>query len=411
MQVLSLTYGAVTNLTAGQMTAIGTLVGQQELNLKAKQLEIEQVGQLASGVKASLNVEGKVTNKGLISAETLGLYADSLDNSGQVQAGEATFQTRILQNQGDVTAVNGLSVQTGALDNSGRIASAGELNVQAERLNGQDGELYGRTTTIRAGQVVSTGQLVGQERLTVTADQLHIGQDDVVASVGETSLTAEKLTNAGEVTGQQTHVQAGELTNSGKLQGQQAIIQAEVLTNSGQLAGQADLSVTADQLTNSGLLVGEQAVTLKAEQLQQTGQVVGTQLNVDAATLINSGQMAAIDRLTLKAGQLQNAQGGVISGKQVSTQSEQLTNQGTIAAEEALQIDTGVLTGAEGTLYGRTAAVTAKRADSVGTMIGETALNLDVQDLNIEAAGQVVTQGTANVKADTLSNAGQLQAD
>ncbi|MCH5084122.1 hemagglutinin repeat-containing protein, partial [Pectobacterium versatile] len=398
-------------LTADDVENAGQLLGLSALSLTAKNtLSNAQTGTLLTQGMAVLNA-AEVSNEGEWQADSLTLDAQQLTNVGHIQGdtslkatlvnGElhnkgtlwsklATVAARTLTNEGTLTGVDGLQLTLDdALTNQGTLNSH-QLTAQADRLdnsgkiNGLDrlelttgnsltnrGTLYGAAVELNASDLTNYGTLTGVDSLSLNLN----GTLNNTRDIGSNALTlkANDVVNHGTLTGVNglTLALGNHLDNQGALNSQTLAITAKEVTNGGQLNGTRDLQLTLDgTLTNTGDLTS-----------QRTG--------ITAADVLNHGQMFGSDDLQLNVrNKLDNR--GLISGS---------TTLGVVANH----IDQ------QGTLEARALKVDAQTLDNQGKMLGVDALTLAIAG-TARNQGKWLSQGSSTLTADQVDNHGQWQA-
>ena len=97
-------YGRNTRVEAKQADSVGTVTAQEQLDVQAEQLNIEQAGQLAAG--QAVNVMGdQIRNQGTVQGPRVAVNAERLDNAGSIQAGDLTIKTQVFQNTGQALSL------------------------------------------------------------------------------------------------------------------------------------------------------------------------------------------------------------------------------------------------------------------------------------------------------------------
>ncbi|GKW01858.1 hypothetical protein PEC301877_06730 [Pectobacterium carotovorum subsp. carotovorum] len=398
-------------LTADDVGNAGRLLGLSALTLTAKNtLSNAQTGTLLTQGMAVLNA-AEASNEGEWQADSLTLDAQQLTNVGHIQGdktlkvtlanGElhnkgtlwsklATVAARTLANEGILTGVDGLQLtlddaltnqgtlnsyqltaQADRLDNSGKINGLDQLDITVNESLDNAGTLYGAAVTLNASDLTNHGTLTGVDSL-----NLHLnGALNNTRDIGSNALTlkARDVVNHGTLTGVNglTLDLGNHLDNQGALNSQALTIAANAVTNGGQLNGTRDLQLTLDgTLTN-------------------TGDLTSQRIDITAADVLNHGQMLGSDDLQLNVrNKLDNR--GLISGS---------TTLGVVANHIEQQ----------GTLEGRTLKVDAQTLDNQGKMLGVDALTLAITG-TARNQGKWLSQGTSTLTADQVENHGQWQA-
>ncbi|WP_326489415.1 hemagglutinin repeat-containing protein [Pectobacterium versatile] len=458
-------------LTADDVGNAGRLLGLSALTLTAKNtLTNAQTGTLLTQGLAVLNA-AEASNEGEWQADSLTLDAQNLNNRGHIQGDKsltmtlangdvtnqgtlwsklATVAARTLTNEGTLTGVDGLQLTLDdALTNQGTLSSY-QLTAQADRLdnsgkiNGLDrlkltandrltnrGMLYGAAVTLHASDLTNHGTLTGVDSL-----NLHLnGALNNTRDIGSNALTlkARDVFNQGTLTGVNglTLDLGNQLDNQGALNSQALTLAARDVTNGGQLNGTRDLQLTLDgtltntgdltsqrthitaadvlnhgqmlgsddlqlnvrnKLDNRGLISGSTTLGVVANHIDQQGTLEARALKVDAQTLDNQGKMLGVDALTLAIAGTARNQGKWLSQGTSTLTADQVDNHG--------QWQAGDIT------------LQANDLTNSGQIFGLTALSLTTTNgLNNQQGGTLLSQGVAVLRAASVTNDGDVQAD
>ncbi|WP_237897932.1 contact-dependent inhibition effector tRNA nuclease [Escherichia coli] len=377
---------ATGNLTAsatGQLTSTGDIMSQGDATLKAANTD----------------------NRGsLLSAGTLSLDGNSLDNSGTVQGNHVTIRQNSVTNSGTLTGIAALTLaarmdmaspQPALMNNGGALLTSGDL-------------------TITAGSITSSGHWQGK-RVLITADRLANSGAIQAADSLTARLTGELVSTAGsKVTSNgEMALSALNLSNSGQWIAKNLTLKANSLTSAGDITGVDALTLTVNQTLNnhaSGKLLSAGVLTLKADSVKNDGQLQGNATTITAGQLTNGGHLQG-ETLTLAAsGGVNNRSGGVLMSRNaLNVSTATLSNQGTIQggggvslnATDRLQNDGKILSGSNLTLTAQVLANTGSGLVQAATLL------LDV--VNTVNGGRVLATGSADVKGTTLNNTGTFQ--
>uniref|UniRef100_UPI002DD41DB6 hemagglutinin repeat-containing protein n=1 Tax=Pectobacterium versatile TaxID=2488639 RepID=UPI002DD41DB6 len=458
-------------LTADDVENAGQLLGLSALTLTAKNtLSNTQTGTLLTQGLAVLNA-AEASNEGEWQADSLTLDAQQLTNVGHIQGdtslkatlanGElhnkgtlwsklATVAARTLTNEGTLTGVDGLQLTLDdALTNQGTLNSH-QLTAQADRLdnsgkmNGLDrleltvgdsltnrGTLYGAAVELNANDLTNHGTLTGVDSLSLGLN----GTLNNTRDISSTALTlkARDVVNHGTLTGVNglTLDLGNHLDNQGALNSQALIIAARDVTNDGQLNGTRDLQLTLDgTLTNTGDLTSQRAGITAADVLNH-GQMLGSddlQLNV-RNKLDNRGLISGSATLGVVANHID--QQGTLEARALTVDAKTLDNQGKMLGVDALTLaiagtarnqgkwlsqGTSTLTAVQVDNHGQWQAgdITLQAADltNSGQIFGINALSLTAANgLTNQQNGTLLSQGIAVLRAATVANDGNAQAD
>ncbi|MDY4366166.1 hemagglutinin repeat-containing protein [Pectobacterium brasiliense] len=458
-------------LTADEVGNAGQLLGLSVLTLTAKNtLTNAQTGTLLTQGLAVLNAT-EAHNEGEWQADSLTLDAQQLTNTGHIQGDQsltltlangyvdnkgtlwstlATIAARTLTNSGEMTGVNGLQLTLDdALTNQGTLSSY-HLTAQADRLdnrgkiNGLDrleltvddsltnsGTLYGAALVLNASDLTNRGTLTGVDSLSlnlngtlnnardISSNSLTLNANNVVnhgTLTGVNGLTLElgnQLDNQGALNSQALAIAARDVTNGGQLNGtrdlklsldgtltntgdltsQRIDITAKDVLNHGQMLGSDDLQLELrNTLDNRGLISGSTTLDIVANHIDQQGTLEARALKVDAQTLDNHGKMLGVDALTLAIAGTARNQGNWLSQGSSTLTADRVDNHG--------QWQAGDIT------------LQASELTNRGQIFGLNALSLSAANgLTNQQNGKLLSQGVAVLRAASVTNDGDAQAD
>lgn len=377
---------ATGNLTAsatGQLTSTGDIMSQGDTTLKAATTD----------------------NRGsLLSAGTLSLDGNSLDNSGTVQGNHVTIRQNGVTNSGTLTGIAALTLaarmdmaspQPALMNNGGSLLTSGDLTITAGSIT-SSGHWQGKRVLITADSLANSGAIQAADSLTARLTGALV------------STAGSKVTSNGEMA-----LSALNLSNSGQWIAKNLTLKANSLTSAGDITGVDSLTLTVNQTLNnhaSGKLLSAGVLTLKADSVTNDGQFQGNATTITAGQLTNGGHLQG-ETLTLAAsGGVNNRSGGVLMSRNaLNVSTATLSNQGTIQggggvflnSTDRLQNDGKILSGSNLTLTAQVLANTGSGLVQAATLL------LDV--VNTVNGGRVFATGSADVKGTTLNNTGTLQ--
>ena len=377
---------ATGNLTAsatGQLTSTGDIMSQGDTTLNAATTD----------------------NRGsLLSAGTLSLDGNSLDNSGTVQGNHVTIRQNRVTNSGTLTGIAALTLaarmdmaspQPALMNNGGSLLTSGDLTITAGSIT-SSGHWQGKRVLITADSLANSGAIQAADSLTARLTGALV------------STAGNKVTSNGEMA-----LSALNLSNSGQWIAKNLTLKANSLTSAGDIAGVDTLTITVNQTLNNqanGKLLSAGVLTLKADSVTNDGQLQGNATTITAGQLTNGGHLQG-ETLTLAvSGGVNNRSGGVLMSRNaLNVSTATLSNQGTIQggggvslnATDRLQNDGKILSGSNLTLTAQALANTGSGLVQAATLL------LDV--VNTVNGGRVLATGSADVKGTTLDNTGTLQ--
>ncbi|MDS1677015.1 contact-dependent inhibition toxin CdiA, partial [Escherichia coli] len=424
---------ATGNLTAsatGQLTSTGDIMSQGDTTLKAATTD----------------------NRGsLLSAGTLSLDGNSLDNSGTVQGNHVTLHHRSTDNSGTVTGLSGLTLHSAdGLTNSGALLSQNSLVLSAGDVT-NSGRIQGQNITLDASSLTSSGAVQSALDLALTlSGDVIAATGSKITALGDARLSGKVLGNQGLISAKTLEVNGDSLSNSGEISGVNSLnvtlsgnlqqhgkmltggalnVNARDISNSGQLQG-ADNRITASSLANSGRVQGESGLTLtllNALTNQTSGVLLSQNVSaLSAPVLTNDGTIQGNGKTTLSAATQAHNSGKILSGGELTFTTPDYSGSGWLQATDLLlnvaklagngtvmAANQATLTGNSLTNRGLFQAaqlnVNTQTITNSGTLLGNQGLTIKGNNLN-NAGGKVFSGGDMLAEMVSLSGAGQLVA-
>ncbi|EIP5752976.1 contact-dependent inhibition effector tRNA nuclease [Salmonella enterica] len=386
------------------VTNSGTLTGVATLTLAAR---------MTSPQPALMNNGGSLLTSG-----DLTITAGSITSSGHWQGKRVLITADSLANSGAIQAADSLTARlTGELVSAAgsKVTSNGEMALSALNLS-NSGQWIAKNLTLKANSLTSAGDITGVDALTLTVNQtLHNQTNGKLLSAGVLTLKADSATNDGQLQGNATTITAGQLTNGGHLQGETLTLTASggvnnrsggvlmsrnalnvstaTLSNQGTIQGGGGVSLNAtDRLQNDGKILSGSNLTLTAQVLANTGSglVQAATLLLDVVNTVNGGRVLATGSADVKGTTLNNT--GTLQGADLLVNYHTFSNSGTLLGTSGLGVKgSSLLQNGTGRLY------------SAGNLL------LDAQDFS--GQGQVVATGDVTLKLiAALTNHGTLAA-
>ncbi|MCU6227595.1 hemagglutinin repeat-containing protein [Enterobacter cloacae] len=419
------------------ITNSGTLTGIAALTLAAR---LEMAAPLLTLVNDA--------SGSLLTAGELSVTGGDLRNAGQWQGKRVLIHAQALTNGGAIQAENLLDAQivstlTGTTGS--KITSNGELALSALTL-ANSGQWIAKHLTLEASTLNNSGEITGVDALSVALTQLNNQAGGKLLSAGALTLDADNATNAGQIQGKATTVTAGRLINSGRLQGEALTLNASgalnntasgvllsenaltvstaTLNNQGTLQGGGESSVKATtRVQNDGKMLSGGKLTLTAPELENSssGLVQAVRLLLDVVNAANSGRILATDNAELRGTTLTND--GMLQGADLLVNYQKLSNSGTALGTRSLTVkgdeithsisgklfSAGNLTLNSGTLknagqivaLGDVTLHLLKALEFSGTLAASNTLSLTAQ-------GDITNNGTLQGNSLVLSTGGVL---
>ncbi|HCM9560973.1 TPA: hemagglutinin repeat-containing protein [Enterobacter cloacae subsp. cloacae] len=409
------------------ITNSGTLTGIAALTLAAR---LEMAAPLLTLVNDA--------SGSLLTAGELSVTGGDLRNAGQWQGKRVLIHAQALTNGGAIQAENLLDAQIDSTltgTTGSKITSNGELALSALTL-ANSGQWIAKRLTLGASTLNNSGEITGVDALSVALTQLNNQAGGKLLSAGALTLDAENATNAGQIQGKATTVTAGQLINSGRLQGEALTLNASgalnntasgvllsenaltvstaTLNNQGTLQGGGESSVKATtRVQNDGKMLSGGKLTLTAPEMENSssGLVQAVRLLLDVVNAANSGRILATDNAELRGTTLTND--GMLQGADLLVNYQKLSNNGTALGTRSLTVKGDEITHSiSGKLFSAGNLTlnsgTLKNAGQI-VALGDVTLHL----LNaLEFSGTLAASNTLSLTAQgDITNNGTLQGN
>ncbi|EOX2295275.1 contact-dependent inhibition effector tRNA nuclease [Escherichia coli] len=370
------------------VTNSGTLTGIAALTLAARM-------DMASPQPALMNNGGSLLTSG-----DLTITAGSITSSGHWQGKRVLITADSLANSGAIQAADSLTARlTGELVSTAgsKVTSNGEMALSALNLS-NSGQWIAKNLTLKANSLTSAGDITGVDTLTLTVNQtLNNHASGKLLSAGVLTLKADSVTNGGHLQGETLTLAASGGVNNrsgGVLMSRNALnVSTATLSNQGTIQGGGGVSLNAtDRLQNDGKILSGSNLTLTAQVLANTGSglVQAATLLLDVVNTVNGGRVLATGSADIKGTTLNNT--GTLQGADLLVNYHTFSNSGTLLGTSGLGVKgSSLLQNGTGRLY------------SAGNLL------LDAQDFS--GQGQVVATGDVTLKLiAALTNHGTLAA-
>ncbi|HAU9326131.1 contact-dependent inhibition effector tRNA nuclease [Escherichia coli] len=396
--------GSALNTQSQTLTNSGLLQGEASLTVNTQRLDNQQNGTLYSAADLTLDIPD-IRNSGLITGDNgLTLNTASLSNPGKIIADTLNVRVTTLDGDGLLQGAGALALEGDTLSqgSNGRWLTADDLSLRGKTLN-TAGTTQGQNLTVQADNWANSGSVLATGNLTASATGQLTSTGDIM-SQGDTTLNAATTDNRGSLLSAGTlSLDGNSLDNSGTVQGDHVTIRQNGVTNSGTLTGIAALTLAARMdmaspqpalMNNGGSLLTSGDLTITAGSITSSGHWQGKQVLITADSLANSGAIQAADSLTAR-----------LTGELVSTAGSKVTSNGEMALS-ALNLSNS------GQWIAKNLTLKANSLTSAGDITGVDALTLTVnQTLNNHASGKLLSAGVLTLKADSVTNDGQLQGN
>ncbi|WP_141070463.1 hemagglutinin repeat-containing protein, partial [Escherichia coli] len=394
--------GSALNTQSQTLTNSGLLQGEASLTVNTQRLDNQQNGTLYSAADLTLDIPD-IRNSGLITGDNgLTLNTASLSNPGKIIADTLNVRATTLDGDGLLQGAGALALAGDTLSQgrNGRWLTAGDLSLRGKTLH-TAGTMQGQNLTVQADNWANSGSVLATGNLTASATGQLTSTGDIM-SQGDTTLNAATMDNRGSLLSAGTlSLDGNSLDNRGTVQGNHVTIRQNSVTNSGTLTGVATLTLAARMtspqpalMNNGGSLLTSGDLTITAGSITSSGHWQGKRVLITADSLANSGAIQAADSLTAR-----------LTGELVSTAGSKVTSNGEMALS-ALNLSNS------GQWIAKNLTLKANSLTSAGDITGVDALTLTVnQTLNNHASGKLLSAGVLTLKADSVTNDGQLQGN
>lgn len=408
----------------------GLITSSDELNIRTQNLDNRQTlqaarfdietgrlnnsGNMAQTGLQGLNIDaGRLNNSGLIGyaeqehASNNGSNASlaapaaptTATGAGQTQAQSHTPAAQLtlaegrlnvsdgLENSGQLTANDGIELNTqNSLANSGKL-HLGKLNAQGALLDNREGEIITRQAEMTAQTLDNRqGKLTTTETLTIR-NQTTDNRQGTLQSGGNLTAAVETLDNSN-----------GQLTVN-----QEADIKADALLNQ---SGQIDtgrLKAEAARLDNtSGKIRSDEMTELKvSDGLDNQGGLIGSAKNIR----IHDGNQQTLT--------LNNASGEILAGQNLDIQAKTLAKQGTLAANQNLSLNLKDSFTAEQDIRAGQGLSISSEGDlnNSYTLEGGRFVLLEAENINHTATGIIQSGNDTQLKASNVTNRGLINSN
>ncbi|QLW75965.1 hemagglutinin repeat-containing protein [Citrobacter freundii] len=372
----------------------GTVTAGKQLSVKADSLS--NSGQWSAG-DASRIQGGSVTNSGVMQGKSLDIAATrDVDLSGQLNAADTltikgqristatdaqvqsgkniALQAEMVNLNGTHAAKNDLTVTANTLTHDGK-SSATQMNLNVAQTITQNGTLLADNLSLDSQHIANSGLLQGNAALNLRTDNLQNLSGGTIYSLTALALDIPYLTNDGIIaTDGDLRLGGLQLINAGDIQADTLELQLrDAINNSGRLLAHQSAQLTAQTLENSGMLVAN-TITLDGNTVQNGGLVQGNDsalISAGALTTETTGQWLTGNALTVNAGTVEHA--GVMQGNTLTLAADALNNSGVLNGLGGLEgILTGQLTNVGQIQSGGGLSLTANDLISAGRIVGDS---------------------------------------
>ncbi|WP_437609389.1 hypothetical protein [Erwinia sp. V71] len=308
--------GQKLKVAANTVQQSGTVSAKGSAAITARDSLVNRAGGSISSDNGLTIKTAQLTNKGTLSAAQLGLESDAITNAGLMQGTQS------------------LSLLSNSLDNQaqGLLLSDEEMQLSAAQLDNA-GQLVAGKLTLTGDLLNNSGKVRGGSLLDVQTKTLNNLSGSVMLSGVKAEISADTLSNHGQIQADELTLNAQTFTNEGEWTAKNLQITGGSLDNNGTVNGvdslTAQLTGKLTQQQNKTLQSGG-LLTLGAKEFDNHGRIQGSTLQLNGDTLSNSGWLQATS-LILNVAKAGNT-GTLLAEQQATLTGDTLTSSGTIQA-------------------------------------------------------------------------------
>ncbi|MDK4521603.1 hemagglutinin repeat-containing protein [Fusobacterium necrophorum] len=355
------------------------------------------------------------------------LDSDVLKNYGKILT-RRDFGVRHFENQGQVSSLGNISIQSAKNGTEGRIQSQREIKIASSLEN--EGKIQGKTIEIHHAK--NRGEIGAIENLKAYELENH----GILEARNIQIHNQGKLFNGGYLQSTESgslEIHAKELENAKEIHSDNVLhIKTEVLKNQGNILSKNLLDVETAHLENANILYGGKQVGIQTGVFQNTGKIYSnhtmklkaTEMDLDENILAKDLLQVETDRLKLDKGYITESDlelrikgdyknSKELVAKNLSLQAENIHNESLLGSK-------GRLTLKSKKLFNRENALLFSREDSVlhgetlenhGEIYSGKNLHMEYTDSIRNLTARMEAEGDIGIKTKLFENKGHLTGD
>lgn len=355
------------------------------------------------------------------------LDSDVLKNYGKILT-RRDFGVRHFENQGQVSSLGNISIQSAKNGTEGRIQSQREIKIASSLEN--EGKIQGKTIEIHHAK--NRGEIGAIENLKAYELENH----GILEARNIQIRNQGKLFNGGYLQSTESgslEIHAKELENAKEIHSDNVLhIKTEVLKNQGNILSKNLLDVETAHLENANILYGGKQVGIQTGVFQNTGKIYSnhtmklkaTEVDLDENILAKDLLQVETDRLKLDKGYITESDlelrikgdyknSKELVAKNLSLQAENIHNESLLGSK-------GRLTLKSKKLFNRENALLFSREDSVlhgetlenhGEIYSGKNLHMEYTDSIRNLTARMEAEGDIGIKTKLFENKGHLTGD
>ena len=430
------------SFTSKNLKTTNKLMTKDDINIS----KLENSGKVISNKK--LNVDGSLINSGEIQTLDNINIKENIVNSGDILT-NGTLISKDVKNDKVISVSK--DINTDKLENSGKVSTAKNLNINKNLVNSGDIQAVENITVannvLNKGTILTNGSFTSKD---IKNEKELSANKDISVSKLENSgnvLTNSKiningvLTNTGELKALDSITVSGDTTNNGSILTNKNFVTFDLINNKKLIAKE---KIDIKNLKNTGTIASGNKFTVNGN-LENTNSIETTKFDITGNKLTNSGSIKA-DNITTNVANITN-DGKILSFNNISFSNAQnikntdeikalkdieanninLVNKGNIASNGKVSLNNSSITNTKKIASSTIEMQNNKKFDNTGEIIGNNvtltttndidlvgklhgAQSLTISGKNITNNGETTGTGITTITANNFTNNKNLSA-